>query len=90
MISNDVDIVKFWLLQGHGIAMRSEWHVAEDIRAGRLVRILDEYVIEPKDVIALLHSDQQSQAFRTKTFIKYLRRAFTPPPWRIGSDHEIA
>ena len=90
LMSNDVDIVRFWLLQGHGIAMRSEWHVAEDIRAGRLVRILDEYVIEPKDVIALLHSDQRSQAFRTKTFIKYLRRAFTPPPWRIGSDQEIA
>lgn len=41
--SNSSEVVRDFLRGGHGIALRSEWDVAEDLRRGTLRRILPEY-----------------------------------------------
>ncbi|MBV9879249.1 MAG: LysR family transcriptional regulator, partial [Gemmatirosa sp.] len=45
MTSNDGDIVRDWALAGLGVIVRSEWSVADDLRVGRLVRLLPEYAV---------------------------------------------
>jgi DNA-binding transcriptional LysR family regulator len=47
LASNDGDVVREWALGGHGIVLRSEWHVADDVRDGRLVSLLPEYRAPP-------------------------------------------
>ena len=37
------EIVRQWAIDGHGIILRSQWDVAEDVRAGRLVHVLPAY-----------------------------------------------
>eukprot|EP01034_Spumella_vulgaris_P037346 gene37346-46080_t len=39
MSSNDGAVVRDWALAGLGIAIRSEWHVAEDLAQGRLRQV---------------------------------------------------
>ena len=52
MCSNDGAVVREWALAGRGIAMRSEWHIAADLAAGRLKRVLSGWEAPPADVVA--------------------------------------
>ena len=42
-ISNNGELIADWCRAGYGIAFKSNWDVHEDIKTGRLVRILQEY-----------------------------------------------
>lgn len=41
---NDSSIIRLWALAGQGIAFKSIWDVQQDIEAGSLVTLLDEFV----------------------------------------------
>jgi LysR family transcriptional activator of dmlA len=41
--SNHSDIVRGWALDGYGIVLLASWDVAEELRSGRLVRVLPSY-----------------------------------------------
>lgn len=79
--SNDGSVIREWALAGQGVVIRSEWDVAHDIAAGRLREVLPEWTIAPADVVALLGS-RHGRSARTTTFLKMLREALAPPPWR--------
>jgi DNA-binding transcriptional LysR family regulator len=83
LVSNDGDVVRGWALAGLGVIVRSEWDVADDLRAGRLTRLLDGYALPPAPVVALLGSERGSRAARTEKFLEALGRSFDPPPWRV-------
>jgi DNA-binding transcriptional LysR family regulator len=84
LASNDGDVVKAWALAGCGLIVRSEWDVAEDLKAGRLVRLLPDYLLPSADVVALLGPDRGGRARRTQAFLDWLHASLTPPPWRAG------
>ena len=79
--SNDGEVAHQWTLAGAGVTVRSEWHVADDIRTGRLVRVLDNWKLPSANVVALLGA-RHGRAARTSRFLKYLQRALSPVPWR--------
>ena len=80
LASNDGDVVRQWALDGHGIIARSEWSVAEDLRAGRLARLLPDYELPSADIVALLGS-RHGRSARTSAFVQRLRESLQPPPW---------
>ncbi|MDN5568981.1 MAG: LysR family transcriptional regulator [Paracoccus sp. (in: a-proteobacteria)] len=41
--TDDGDVLTAWALEGHGIANRPEYEVAQDLAQGRLVRLLPDY-----------------------------------------------
>lgn len=82
LASNDGEVVRDWAIAGHGIIVRSEWDVADDLRAGRLVRLLKEQVIPDAPVVALMGSRPQARASRTARFLEALAGALNPVPWR--------
>jgi DNA-binding transcriptional LysR family regulator len=82
--SNDGETTRIWALAGMGVIMRSEWHVADDIRDGRLVRLLDGWRPPTADIVALMHS-RDERAARIQGFLNILSRALSPPPWRLGN-----
>ena len=79
--SNDGEVVRAWGLAGAGIIMRSEWDVADDIHAGRLVRVLDGWRLPPAHIVALL-STRSGRSARTAMFLTHLQARLTPAPWR--------
>lgn len=82
MESNDGDVVRQWCLAGKGVMVRSEWDVAEELAAGRLVALLPGHRLPDADVMALVPQSRQS-SMRTRYFLELLRRALGPtPPWR--------
>lgn len=81
LASNDGDVIRRWALEGLGIIVRSEWHVAEDLRSGTLVRILADCPAPSADVVALL-GPSHARVARTQRFLDHLRKGLQPPPWR--------
>lgn len=81
MSSNDGAVVRDWALAGQGITVRSEWHVADDLSAGRLRRVLPDWELPAADVVAMLGARSGSSA-RTQSFVNLMRESLKPPPWR--------
>lgn len=80
--SNDGDVVRQWALRGKGVIMRSEWDVAENLAAGRLVRVLKDWRLPDADVVALVDR-RHGMAARVNLFLSFLQARFKPvPPWR--------
>lgn len=79
---NDGDVIRRWACEGRGVILRSEWDVADDLRAGRLVRLLPGWKAPDANVIALTHS-RAGLPQRTRRFMQVLQGHFRPqPPWR--------
>jgi len=84
LASNDGGVLREWALRGLGVILRSEWDVAEDLRAGRLVRLLPGHHAPAADVIALL-GPRHGRLTRTQSFLEHLRGRLNPPPWRSAA-----
>lgn len=82
MSSNDGAVVLDWTLSGMGVAMRSEWSVADDLAAGRLCVVLPEWAPPPADVVAMLGARRHGRSARTTAFLALLRQSLDPVPWR--------
>src|SRR5712672_2365228 len=79
--SNDGEVTHDWALAGAGVIMRSEWDVADDLRAGRLVRVLNDWRLPPANIVALLGA-RHGRSARTARFLELLHTMLTPAPWR--------
>jgi DNA-binding transcriptional LysR family regulator len=81
LCSNDGAVVRDWALAGQGVAIRSEWHVAADLSAGRLKRLLPGWEPPAADVVAMLGT-RAGRSARTTAFVGLLRQSLSPAPWR--------
>ncbi|BAH54371.1 hypothetical protein ROP_61240 [Rhodococcus opacus B4] len=53
LLCNDGDAATQWCVDGHGVIMRSIWHVAPLLRDGTLVQVLPDIPTPAADVHAL-------------------------------------
>ena len=83
--TNDGGVARAWALAGMGIVMRSEWDVAEDLAARRLVEVLPGWRVPPANVVALVHA-RHGRSARTTRFIEHLQASLQPVPWRAPQD----
>ncbi|NEX62956.1 LysR family transcriptional regulator [Noviherbaspirillum galbum] len=83
--SNDGDIVLGWALDGHGIAIRSEWDLAKYIESGRLKIVLPKFGLPSADLFAY-YPGQRNLPVRTRAFIDFLLARFRKPFKPIGPD----
>lgn len=84
LATNDGEVAREWAIAGLGAVVRSEWSVADDLRAGRLVQLLPAFPAPSADVMALVAS-RTGRSARSVAFLEALRRALTPTPWRNES-----
>jgi DNA-binding transcriptional LysR family regulator len=69
--ANDGGIVREWCLLGHGIALKSEWNVRDDLRAGRLVPLLEAFEPAPT-ALQLLYAGGAAMPRRVRALIDLL------------------
>jgi LysR family transcriptional regulator, transcriptional activator for dmlA len=83
LASNDGEVVKQWVLAGHGLMIRSEWDVSAEIQQRRLVALLTDYSSAPSDIIAWYPPGLQRTA-RLMRFLELLTESFRgPQSWRL-------
>lgn len=67
---------------GAGISMNSLWGVDRDLRAGRLERVLPDYVIDDQAVLALVYPKSNVISPKVRALIDFLiERIGSDPPW---------
>lgn len=70
--SNHSDVVRTWGLQGRGIVLLSLWDIAEHLRDGSMVPVLQGYY-EPADVWAM-SSSRTARSAKVRACIDFLRQ----------------
>jgi DNA-binding transcriptional LysR family regulator len=81
---SDGQVLHAWCLQGLGIAWRSTWEVAQDIPAGLLVPLLDEFAAPPNGIFAVV-PQRKHLPLRVRLWIDFLKHHYGRPGyWRGG------
>jgi LysR family transcriptional regulator, transcriptional activator for dmlA len=83
MISNDGEVATQWCIDGHGLLMRSLWHVAPMLRDGSLIQVLDD-IPTPSANIYAVYTSMHNLSRRARGALDYLskelvRRIEAPP-----------
>lgn len=69
---SDGSVLHEWTLAGYGLAWRSMWEVREDLAAGRLVSVLDDYAAPSNGIFALL-AERKHLPLRVRAFVDLLK-----------------
>lgn len=75
MDCSDGQVLHEWCLAGLGLAWRSTWEVEADIRAGRLVSVLDAFAAPPNGIYALF-PQRKHLALRVRLWIDFLKHEY--------------
>ena len=73
--TNDGALAREWALAGHGIARKTIWDAAMDIRTGRLKVVLPDFCIREAGVYAVLHSNRYRSP-RVRVLLDFLIERF--------------
>lgn len=69
---NNGEIVHRWAIDGHGIILRSTWDVDSELRDGRLIRVLPEFLQEAD--ISAVYPLRLTESAKVRVCIEFLRR----------------
>ena len=64
-----------WCLAGHGIAWRSTWEVASEIRSGTLVSVLEAFAAPPNGIYAVF-PQRKHLPLRLRLWIDFLKEHY--------------
>jgi DNA-binding transcriptional LysR family regulator len=82
--ANNGDAIRLAALAGRGLALQPTFIVGDDIRAGRLQLVLEDYEVEPMGVYAV-YAHRQYLSGKVRTFVDHLGDYFgSPPYWECG------
>lgn len=71
--SNDGEVALQWVLDGHGIMMRSEWDIARHVDEKRLCLVLPQYADVDADIYAV-YPERHNLSAKVRIFIDFLNR----------------
>ncbi|PZP63827.1 LysR family transcriptional regulator [Pseudoxanthomonas sp. X-1] len=78
--SNFGEVLREAVLAGQGIAVHSLWHIAADLRAGRMVAVLPDWRPPATHISAV--TPARLQPPRVRRFVEFLTAQLgDPPPW---------
>ncbi|WP_256585727.1 LysR substrate-binding domain-containing protein [Pseudomonas sp. FW305-70] len=77
--SNNSEAIRELVLGGLGIALSPVWLFSEDLKAGRVTAILQDYTAESLPIHAVSPANRRQSA-RVKAFVDYMNRALETAP----------
>ncbi|WP_062632639.1 LysR family transcriptional regulator [Caballeronia arationis] len=83
--SNDGALTRAWALAGHGIAHKSIWDIAADVRAGTLKMLLPDWCTHEAAVHALFHANRY-MAPRVRVLLDFLVERFATATAELLGD----
>lgn len=79
--ANSADAIRSATLAGMGIARLPTYLIGDDLKAGRLVRVLPNLVDEETDIVAV-YAERQNLPAKIRVFVDHIVSHFTgTPPW---------
>ena len=85
--SNLGELLRDASVAGEGIAIHSLWHVADDLRTGRLQVVLPDFPLATTAISAVMPQRRQVPP-RVRAFVDFLVEEFGDnPPWELSLIH---
>ncbi len=81
---SDGQVLHEWCLQGLGLAWRSTWEVEQDVAAGRLQVVLDDYAAPPNGIFAVF-PQRKHLPLRVRLWIDFIKHSYGDPTYWSGS-----
>ncbi|WP_177224708.1 LysR family transcriptional regulator [Variovorax sp. 770b2] len=78
--SNSSELLRSFAVAGVGIARLSDMHVDSDIRAGRLVRVLEAFRADTEAPLYVVYASRRNLSLRVKAFLDFIVEKFGAPP----------
>ncbi|MCS3469069.1 DNA-binding transcriptional LysR family regulator [Pseudomonas sp. JUb42] len=75
------DLLREMALAGAGIVKLAQFHIGADLKAGRLVPVLDEFVIAAREPVYLIYSNRKHLSPRIRVFRDFMERKLLENPW---------
>lgn len=72
---SDGQVLHDWCRQGLGLAWRSTWEVAAEVRSGQLVTVLDDFAAPPNGIFAVL-AQRKHLPLRVRLWIDFLKEHY--------------
>ncbi|MBS1230110.1 MAG: LysR family transcriptional regulator [Proteobacteria bacterium] len=69
-VANDGGALREWALRGHGVVRKVKWDIVEDLEAGRLEAVLEDYVAEQINLYAVYPGETPNR--RVAALIEFL------------------
>ncbi|WP_233213928.1 LysR family transcriptional regulator [Achromobacter sp. MYb9] len=80
LCSDSGDVLHAWCLAGLGISLRETWDIHEELRDGRLVRVLPEWEATPSK-ISIVRARREPVPRRLTAFSDFLFDRWQQAPW---------
>lgn len=80
LCSDSGDVLHAWCLAGLGISLRETWDIHEELRDGRLVRLLPEWEATPSK-ISIVRARREPVPRRLTAFSDFLLERWRDAPW---------
>ncbi|WP_349975885.1 LysR family transcriptional regulator [Pseudomonas sp. WHRI 8519] len=77
------DLLRSVALSGGGIIRLADFHIGGDIKAGRLVPVLDDFRSHVVQPIYLIYANRNNLSPRIRVFVEYLERQIGLRPWKV-------
>ncbi|ASW09873.1 LysR family transcriptional regulator [Rhizobium sp. 11515TR] len=81
LVTNSSEVVREAVIAGIGIALRSTWDIGEELRKGRLVRVLPEIEGSHNITVSAVYPTREFLPSKVRAFIDYLARVYGPHPY---------
>ena len=85
---SDGQVLHDWCVQGLGIAWRSTWEVDEEIAAGRLVSLLDDFAAPPNGIFAVF-PQRKHLPLRVRLWIDFLKHSWGDPAYWAATPQQV-
>jgi DNA-binding transcriptional LysR family regulator len=79
--TNSSEVVSEAVLGGLGIGMRSTWDVADDLRSGRVKRVMPDFIGSSRVGIWAIYPSRRLVPPKVRAFIDHLADMFGPEPY---------
>ncbi len=83
--TNDGALARRWALAGHGIARKTIWDAAADLRDGSLRLLLPEYVVREEGLYVVLHRTRHAVP-RVRRLIDFLAERFAQAGEELAAE----
>jgi DNA-binding transcriptional LysR family regulator len=75
---SDGQVLHDWCLAGYGIAWRSIWEVENEIAAGRLIAVLEDFAAPPNGIYAVF-PQRKHLPLRVRLWIDFIKERYSAP-----------
>jgi DNA-binding transcriptional LysR family regulator len=79
--SNNYGAVLYVAMAGGGIALLSDFMIADELASGKLVRVMPEWTTRTTEVHAV-YPARQNLPPRLSLFLDHMAKSLNPPPWK--------